>query len=130
MLDLIEAKLHEDQKTGINPQGSLPAKIFKNGATCGVSSMGSTANFFQAGMYDLSEVGIVEGKDFAADFRGLRMGVRARENEFLVGSSSDYNGIVGFGVSYDASAISEEAAEAWGDIIRSLLDDSQGRSKL
>lgn len=63
MLDIIEAKLPSGQKTGIYPQGSLPAKAFQSGATCGVSSMGSTSNVFRPGLYDLSAVGTVQGKD-------------------------------------------------------------------
>ncbi|KAF2271959.1 uncharacterized protein EI97DRAFT_237965 [Westerdykella ornata] len=121
LLERVEAKLPPERKTGANPQGNLPAKTFQYGATCGVSSVGSTAGVFRAGMYDLDAVG-QDGKDFAADYRGLRIGVRARDNEFLIGSSSDYRGIVGFGVSYDASAISEEAAEAWAQKIQSLLE--------
>ncbi|KAF2253558.1 hypothetical protein BU26DRAFT_515893 [Trematosphaeria pertusa] len=122
-LERVESKLPPSRRTGINPQGALPAKTFMAGATCGVSSVGSTAAFFKPGMYDLGQVGRGEGtKDFSADFRGLKMGVRARENEFLVGSSTDADGIVGFGVSYDANAISEQAAEMWAEKIRSLLE--------
>lgn len=101
-----------------SPQGALPAATGQL-ATCGVSSMGSTAGVFRAGLYDLDD----KTKDFVADFRGLRIGVRARENEFLVGSSSDWRGIVGFGVSYDESAISEEAAEMWARKVEELLEE-------
>ncbi|KAF2468133.1 uncharacterized protein BDR25DRAFT_265753 [Lindgomyces ingoldianus] len=103
-------------------RGSYPANIGQFGATCGVSSVGSTASFFRPGLYGLSDVGAVRGKDFAADFRSLKMCVRARENEFLVGSSTDHDGTVSFSVSYDGNAISEEAAEAWAEKIRSLLE--------
>jgi hypothetical protein len=130
MLDINGRKLPADRKLGFNPQGSLPAKTFQHGATCGVSSVGPTASYFQAGKYDLSEVGVVEGKDFAADFAGFRIGVRARENEFLVGSSTNHDGIVGFGLSYDENAISEEAANDWGRKIESLLEGGHEKSKL
>lgn len=122
-LERVESKLPPHRQTGVNPQGSLPINLGQFSATCGVSSVGSTASFFRAGMYDLNDLDIVKGKDFVADYRGLRMGVRARDNEFLVGSSTDWNGIVGFGVSYDGNAISETAAEAWAKKITGLLEE-------
>ncbi|KAF2132879.1 hypothetical protein P153DRAFT_393823 [Dothidotthia symphoricarpi CBS 119687] len=106
-----------------NPQGALPAATGAYGATCGVSSVGSTAGFFAAGAYELLDLG---ERDFAADYRGLKMGVRAREREFLVGSSTDADGIVGFGVSYDACAISRETAEEWAGRIGGLLEGRGG----
>ncbi|KAF2270662.1 hypothetical protein CC78DRAFT_528404 [Lojkania enalia] len=130
MFERVEAKLPAHRKTGINPQGGYPAKMAQTKATCGVSSVGSTASYFRPGAYDLNDVGTVQGKDFAADYRSLRMGVRARENEFLAGSSTDANGIVGFGVSYDGNAISEESAEAWAEKIKSLLEIKEDKAKL
>lgn len=121
----IESRLPAERKMNINPQGSLPATI-SSGATCGVSSIGLTSSWFREGMYDLNE----KGKDFVADYRGLKMGVRARDHEFLIGSSTDWNGIIGFGVSYDGNAISEEAAEAWARKVRSLLEVEGTRLKL
>ncbi|KAH7124064.1 hypothetical protein B0J11DRAFT_530601 [Dendryphion nanum] len=121
-LERIEAKLPESRKSGMNPQGALPRPSTWGGATCGVSSVGSTAAYFSSGAYDLNEVGKLEGKDFAADYRNIKMGVRARDNEFLVGSSTDHAGIVHFGVSYDGNSISEDAAEAWAEKIKSLLE--------
>ena len=50
------------------------------------------------------------------------MGVRARDGEFLIGSSTDSEGRVGFGVSYDANAIDVEAAEMWARTITGLLE--------
>ncbi|KAF3051520.1 hypothetical protein E8E11_007025 [Didymella keratinophila] len=47
---------------------------------------------------------------------------RAREGEFLVGSSTDAEGHVGFGVSYDANVIEPEAAEMWARTITGLLE--------
>jgi hypothetical protein len=61
-------------------------------------------------------------KDFAADFRDVNIGVRARENEFLVGSSTSAEGIIGFGVSYDLNAISAEAAEMWKETMEGMLE--------
>jgi hypothetical protein len=57
-----------------------------------------------------------------ADFRDVKIGVRARDNEFLIGSSTSAEGIVGFGVSYDLNAISAEAAETWRETIEGLLE--------
>jgi len=94
-----------------------------------VSSIGPTATFFKPGVYDFNEVK-KGAKDLVADFRDFRMGVRARDNEFLVGSSTDSNGIIKFGVSYDESAISKEAAEVWGRKIGSLLDYREERAVL
>ncbi|KAF2118499.1 hypothetical protein BDV96DRAFT_387720 [Lophiotrema nucula] len=124
-IERLEGRIPEDRKTGINPQGELQASMNMAGATCGVSSVGSTATFFKPGEYDLE----AEGRDFIADYRDLRMGVRARDNEFLVGSSTNSNGIVGFGVSYDGCAISEEAAKGWARKIESLLEE-EDRARL
>lgn len=99
-----------------NPQGALRASGGA-GATCGVSSVGSLKAFFRAGAYDLKA-----DRDFVADYSGLRMGVRAREGEFLVGSWTDAEARVGFGVSYDANAIDPEAAELWARTITGLLE--------
>lgn len=95
-------------------------------ATCGVSSVGSLATFFKPGAYNLQDLG---DRDFAADFRNVNIGVRARENEFLVGSLTTAEGIVAFGVSYDLNAISQERAELWKMTIESLLEVG-GQAKL
>jgi hypothetical protein len=122
-IERVEAKLPEEWRKGYDPQGGLKARVGQYGATCGVSSVGSTAAFFRPGEYDLNNMG---DSDFVADYRGLRMGVRAREYEFLVGSSTDAEGIVGFGVSYDQNAISAEAAEKWAVTISDLLEREDG----
>jgi hypothetical protein len=122
-LERVDAKLPAHRKIGQNPQGELAARIGPYAATCGVSSVGSTAAFFKPGEYDVDDLG---HKDFVADYRGLRMGVRARENEFLIGSSTDARGIVGFGVSYDENAISREAAHMWAETIEGLLERGDG----
>ncbi|KAH7076962.1 hypothetical protein BKA63DRAFT_511122 [Paraphoma chrysanthemicola] len=122
-LERIDGRLPPSQRSGFNPQGELPARIGAYGATCGVSSVGSTAAFFRPGEYNLDDLST---NNFAADYRGLRMGVRARENEFLVGSSTDAAGIVGFGVSYDENAISQEAAREWAKTVEGLLEKGDG----
>ena len=110
------------------PQGELSARSGPR-ATCGVSSVGSLAGYFRAGEYDLNEVK-EGGKDFCVDYRGLRMGVRAREGEFLVGGSTGADGRVGFGVSYDASAIDPGMAEVWAGRITGLLEEDGGKARL
>lgn len=116
-IERVQAKLPAERRLGFgDPQGELTAAA-GHGATCGVSSVGSTKGYFRAGEYDLDAE-----KDFVVDYRGLRMGVRAREGEFLVGSSTDWEGRVGFGVSYDANAIEPEAAEMWARTITGLLE--------
>ena len=127
-IERAESKLPLENKSPefSNPQGSLLPKIGKYGATCGVSSLGSIASFFQRGRFDLEST---NGKDFAADFRNVTIGVRARENEFLIGSSTNAEGVVGFGVSYDMNAISQDAAEIWAEKISGLLEKGE-HSKL
>lgn len=124
-IERVEAKLPAGRTLGLgNPQGELAASG-GFAATCGVSSVGSLKDYFRPGEYDLTD----ETKDFIVDYRGLRMGVRAREGEFLVGSSTDAEGRVGFGVSYDMNAIDRESAELWARTITGLLETSDG-SKL
>jgi hypothetical protein len=123
-IERVEAKLPSERRSPsyTNPQGSL-APSAGGMATCGVSSIGPLASFFRRGMYDLENLG---DKDFTADFRDLKIGVRARDNEFLVGSSTSAEGIVGFGVSYDLNAVSEEMAELWKGRIEGLLERGEG----
>lgn len=122
-IERVEGKLPSSRQLGFgNPQGELKASA-GFGATCGVSSVGSLKGYFRAGEHDLNAK-----KDFVVDYRGLRMGVRARDGEFLVGSSTDAEGRVGFGVSYDANAIEPEAAEMWARTITGLLE--RGEAKL
>lgn len=118
-LERVEAKLPEERRTGFTPQGELKPRMGQYEATCGVSSVGSLKAFFRPGEFDVNNA---QGKDFVADYRGLKMGVRARDNEFLIGSSTDANGVVGFGVSYDENAISQEVAQKWAQTISDLLE--------
>lgn len=122
-LERVESKLPEEKRTGFTPQGELKPRMGQYGATCGVSSVGSLKAFFRPGDFDVNDP---QGKDFVADYRGLKMGVRARDNEFLIGSSTDANGHVGFGVSYDENAVSQEVAHKWAKTIGSLLEPRNG----
>lgn len=117
-VERVESWVPEGRKTGVAPQGTLKPRVGRYGATCGVSSTGSLKAYFRPGEYDMND----ETKDFVADYRGLKMGVRARDNEFLIGSSTDAAGCVGFGVSYDENAISQEVAQQWAETIRGLLE--------
>ena len=124
-IERVESKLPAGRQLGFgNPQGALQASVGFS-ATCGVSSVGSLKSYFRPGKYDLKD----ETRDFVVDYRGLRMGVRARDGEFLVGSSTDSEGRVGFGVSYDMNAIDRGSAELWATTITNLLEKS-GTSKL
>ncbi|CAI6286157.1 unnamed protein product [Periconia digitata] len=99
-------------------------------ATCGVSSIGSTSQWLRRGDYSLEHP--LRGVNFAADFRNIKQGVRAREGEFLIGCTTNDQGRVEFGVSYDWSGIGEEMAERWRDVVEGLLEDGRkaGRSVL
>lgn len=127
-IERVDSKLPTERRAAalVDPQGSLTPMVGKYGATCGVSSVGSIASFFKRGTHDLESIA---GKDFTADFRNVMIGVRARDNEFLVGSSTNAEGIVGFGVSYDMNAISQDAADMWARKISGLLEKDTG-SKL
>ena len=103
----------------INPQGSLAPKMGKYAATCGVSSIGSIASFLKSDAYDLNSV---SGENMAVDYVDIWTAVRARENEFLIGSWTDASGIVKFGASFDLNAIPQKAAEMWKSKIEGLLD--------
>jgi hypothetical protein len=83
--------------------------------------VGSLKGYFRKGEYDLFD----KERDFVVDYRGLKMGVRAREGEFLVGSWTDGEGRVGFGASYDACAIDGEAAERWKGVIEGFLEGEE-----
>ena len=122
-IERVESKLPPHRQLGFgNPQGELKASGGL-GATCGVSSVGSLKGYFRAGEYDLND----KTKDLVVDYRGLRMGVRARDGEFLVGSSTDFEGRVGFGVSYDMNAIDPEAADMWARTIAGLLEKKESK---
>lgn len=100
-----------------SPQGAYPAREDFGTATCGVSSTGSRAHILTKGMYALD----AGNTSFAADFRDLGAFVRARDNEFLVGSVSDADTLV-FGVSYDGNAIDEVEARRWGARIEGIFE--------
>jgi hypothetical protein len=114
-----EDKLPPQYRKGVNPQGAFPANFTFQASTCGVSSVGSVKQWISPGKYDLNEK---SGKDLVADFRELKGGVRARENEFLCGNFSDAEGRLQYTVSYDASAMDEELVERWKHRMETILE--------
>jgi hypothetical protein len=120
-IEYAEQKLPQQHKTGANPQGEFPANVFITSATCGVSSVGSVKQWLASGKYPLDDDDVGE-RDLAADFRDVRQGVRARNNEFLVGSKGDSEGNIHFGISYDASTMDEELVRRWKGRIERILE--------
>lgn len=114
-----EAKLPEQYRTGLNPQGAYPASWSFSLATCGVSNMGSVKDWLTPGKYPLDDG---DGKDLIADFRDVAMGVRARETEFLVGSWGFGDGLLRFGVSYDATLLDPELVERWKEKMETIFE--------
>jgi hypothetical protein len=117
-----EDKLPPQYRTGVNPQGRYPANVNFQTATCGVSSVGLVKDV-QPGKYDLDDM---RSKDLVADFRELKGGVRARDNEFLCGNSSDAEGRLEYSVSYDASAMDEGLVEEWKRRMETILEPEAG----
>jgi hypothetical protein len=106
-----------------DPQGPYKAGFDFSTATCGVSSIGSIEAAMARGKYK------VDGSDsneegFAADFRSWTMGVRARDNEFLVACMGDSAGMH-FIVAYDGNAIDEDKVACWKDRLESILEPDQ-----
>lgn len=124
-MERVQSKLPSQLRntTTLDPQGDLKPRVGQYEGTCGVSSIGSLASFFERGTYDLQNM---EDKDFAVDFRDVQMGVRARDNEFLVGISTNAEGVISFRASYDMNAVSQEAAEIWAKKISGLLEKEDG----
>jgi hypothetical protein len=116
-IERVEAKLPPHLRLGVNPQGAYPGNWSFQTATCGVSSVGSVKQWVGPGRYSLGG-----GRDFGVDYRGMRSGVRARDNEFLCGASSEADGLLRFSVSYDASAMDEELVKLWEEKITTILE--------
>jgi hypothetical protein len=116
-IERVKAKLPPHLRLGDDPQGAYPGNWSFQTATCGVSSVGSVKQWVGPGRYSLRG-----GTDFGVDYRGMRSGVRARDNEFLCGASSEADGLLRFSVSYDASAMDEELVRLWEDKIMTILE--------
>ncbi|QDS73005.1 hypothetical protein FKW77_009046 [Venturia effusa] len=119
-IERVKAKLPPHLREGIDPQGAYPWNSSFQTATCGVSSVGSVKHWVGPGRYNLGG-----GTDFGVDYRNMRSGVRARDNEFLCGASSEADGLLRFSVSYDASAMDEELVKLWEERIATILEPSE-----
>ncbi|KAF2226515.1 hypothetical protein BDZ85DRAFT_305615 [Elsinoe ampelina] len=126
-VDRQRTKLPVELQKGAAPGGAL-GKTQAPRATCGVSSVGRGNPGLAPGQYDLGrEVG--EGEDaFVADIRAVKMGVRPRDGEFLVGIGGDEKAI-GSTASFDACAIDPEWAERWRVRMETILE-TEKRAKL
>ncbi|TID16548.1 hypothetical protein E2P81_ATG11971 [Venturia nashicola] len=116
-IERMEAKLPPDLRVGTDPQGAYPGNLSFQTATCGVSSVGSVKQWVGPGRFNLRG-----GTDFGVDYRNMRSCVRARDNEFLCGASSEDDGLLRFTVSYDASAMDEELVKVWENKITTILE--------
>ena len=114
-------------RSGFDPQGKYPARPNGSGQTCGVSSVGRSDAILKRGMFDLSG----SGEDFAADFRGMLSGVRARDEECLIGIGGNDEGLW-INASIDLSAIDPELVEIWRDRMQRVMAEqgTQPASKL
>ena len=115
-----------EKELGVDVQGEYPVAELMSEPTCSISSVGSVKEWFREGMFPLDES---DGKDFVADFRLIRQGVRARENEFLVGCCSFGDRRLHLGVSYDKTAMDEEMVNKWQHLIETILEP-QGQPRL
>jgi len=122
-IENIQDKLHEKRKSDVNPQGQYPASASGIGPTCIISWLGSVEHLVGPGR---GVLGDVNTHDFVAEYRDIKMGVKARINEFFVGSST-VGEILGFQICHDGTGISEESAAMWEEKIKSLVERRQAR---
>jgi hypothetical protein len=115
-----------ERELGVDVQGEYPTAELMGGATCALSSVGSVKEWLSEGMFPLDES---DGKDFVADFRSVRHGVRAKMNEFLVGCASFGDRKLRFAVSYDKTAMDEEMVKKWQHLMETILEPP-GQSRL
>jgi hypothetical protein len=114
-----QAMLPQELRSGINPQGNLPARPNGSTQTCGVSSVGRREALIKPGDYDLND----ESKDFVADFRSSFAGVRPRDGEFLVGVGGSDEGLW-VNASVDGSTNDPALIEEWRRRFEEILDSS------
>lgn len=101
----------------INPQGAYPMRPNESMQTCGVSSVGRRDTIIKEGTHDLND----ESKDFVADYRSNHAGVRARDNEFLVGIGGDDEGL-GANISIDGNVMDPVLVQEWKHRFETMLD--------
>lgn len=111
-------RLPKHLKMDLPYQKTLPAQTNPTLGTCGVSSVGKFNPALQPGRYDLDRS--LDEDDVVADIRSVRMNVRPREGEFLVGVWGSEDSI-SVNVSYDACAIDPVWAEAFKERVESVL---------
>jgi len=122
-LERADARRPPGLRRAVAPQGAYPVRTAHGPATCGVSSVGSRTAWVKAGRYKLE---LDAGRVFAADFRDLRACVRARDDEFLVGSAGDPPYSMHFDVSYDGNALDEVLVKRWVGVMEGLLEGVAG----
>lgn len=122
-LERMENRVAAEAKAGVNVQGKYPAKVSPTLATCGISSVGDQGAVLAQLKVDLTQPlsGDSRHRDILADFRGLQSVVRPRDGEFLVGAIGN-QGVMGFGVAYDANAIDPERVAEWKELMETMLD--------
>lgn len=123
-LDILEranSRLPEDMRIELDYLRDLPKQANPTMATCGVSSVGRSNPHLQPGQYNLARR--LGQDDIVADIRGqaLKMSVRPRDGEFLVGVSGTDDSIRAT-VSYDACAIDPDWARRFEDRVEALLE--------
>lgn len=107
-----------ERRANYDPQGGLESNVDESPATNGVSNVGSLKHFFDEEALAVKDD--ERSTDLIAKMTSLKGGVRAREGEFLVGSSSGTEGL-DFNVSYDASCMDEEWVEKWKQKMETIL---------
>lgn len=129
-MERLRAKLPEHLRDSLgtnSPQGDLPVTPNGSMATCGVSSIGRTS--WRTGEYDLNAL-LEDGEDaFAADYRGSRQNVRARDGEFLVGIWGEGD-CIHANASFDGNALDETLIKEWQTRMENMLMEGAERAKL
>lgn len=129
-MDIIERannRLPKQMRMNLAYQQHLPKQANPTLATCGVSSVGRANPHLQPGQYDLTRS--LMANELIADPRGLKMNVRPRDGEFLVGIwGTDHS--IRATVSYDACAIDHRWAQRFGEKIETLLERASMTSRL
>ena len=62
-------------------------------------------------------------------YKSLTSVVRARDNEFLIGTGGSKDSL-GFGVSYDANAIDPVLAAEWVEVVKNMFEEGEGGARL
>lgn len=121
MQESVDRRLPRHMQKGVNVQGQYPAKVLWGRATCGVSSLGRIGHLFAEDAYpDSLSLG---GEDaLNANYKSLTVGVRARDNEFLVGVRTSWDDRLEMSVSYDATAMDDDKVRRWKELVQTMLE--------